>query len=100
MTRNPARDAEIVCRYEYTNESKRSIARSLGVTRGVVDRCLGRNAVEKRPKPPGWTEVEIRYLIILCNSGVTGQALIPFLPNHTYSSIKHQKDVLRGAREI
>ena len=100
MTIDPDRDVEIVRRYKDSDESVRGIARSLGVTRGVVGRCLDRNDVEKRPRPPGWTEVEKRYLIILCNSCVTGQALIPFLPNHTYSSIKHQKEVLRGKKVL
>ena len=106
MTHDPPRDTEIIRRYRDHGESQRGIARSLGTTRGTVSRCLDRHEIAKRPLPPKWTEEEKRYLIIVCSSitttgqYVTGQEFMKFFPNHTYSSIKHHRDVLRNKKLI
>jgi hypothetical protein len=105
MTKDTARDAEIVWRYK-NGGSQRGIARELGTTRNTVDRCLIRNKITKRPRTPVWTAEDRWYLAIICNSlnndgqPVTGKEFIPFFPNHTYSSIKHHRDVLRGKKLI
>jgi len=101
MNPDPTQDAEIIRRYRGCGESQRGIAKALGIGRRAVIRCLGRHKIEKRPVPPVWTEEEKWHLVIVCNSknlsghDISGQEFKKFFPNHTYSSIKHHRDVLR-----
>jgi hypothetical protein len=101
MTKDPTRDAEIIRRYRDCGESQRGIARALGTNRNTVDRCLIRHEITKRPRPPVWTAEDRWRLVIICNSlnnkgqPVTGKEFKKFFPNHTYSSIKHHRDVVR-----
>ena len=106
MTHDPKRDIEIILRYQHHDESERSIAKTLGISRVTIDKCLIRHGIAKRPRPPGWTEEDKLRLVILCNSlnnngqHITGQEFGKFFPNRTYSSIKHHRDVLRNKKLI
>ena len=106
MSQSPDRGESHIIRRYRDGESQRGIASALGTTRGSVNRCLVRNEITKRPRPPPWTEEEKWRLLIICNSlnneghPVTGKEFIPFFPNHTYSSIKHHRDVLRKKKLI
>jgi len=106
MTPDPTRDVEIIRRYKSGVESQRAIAKSMGITRNTVRKCLDLNSVEKLPRPLSWTAEDRWYLVIICNSlnnkgqPVTGQEFKKFFPNYTYSSIKHHKDLLRHKKAI
>ena len=106
MTNDPARDTEIIRRYRDCGESQRDIARALKTSHNLVDRCLARHEIEKRPGPLVWTDEEKWHLVIVCNSKnllgqhITGQEFKKFFPNHSYPSIKYQRYLLRIKRLI
>jgi hypothetical protein len=106
MVNDSARDTEIIHRYRDCGESERAVARALETTRGTVSRCLDRHEIERRPRAPVWTPEERWHLVIICNSlnndgqYVTGQEFMKFFPEHSYSSIKHHRDMLRNKKLI
>ena len=106
MTNDPARDAEIIRQYKSGVESQRAIAKSMGIDRKTVKNCLVRNNIENLPRLISWTAEDRWRLVIICNSlnnegqPVTGKEFKKFFPDHTYSSIKHNRDVMRKTKLI
>jgi hypothetical protein len=93
-------------RYKSGAESQRAIAKSMGIDRTIVKKCLVRNNIENLPRHTSWAAEDKWRLVIICNSlnndgqPVTGKEFMPFFPNHTYSSIKHNRDLLRKTKLI
>ena len=106
MSQSPDRGESHIIRRYRDGESQRAIAKSMGIDRTIVKKCLVRNNIENLPRHISWTAEDRWHLVIICNSlnkeghPFTGKEFKQFFPNHTYSSIRQQRGLLRNNKSI